>query len=72
MKKIVKIKGMTCSHCTGRVEKMLKAIDGVENASADLENGSAVMNLASPVSDDLIREAVDDAGYAVLEITEKP
>lgn len=29
MKKVMKIDGMMCSHCTGTVSKVLNAIDGV-------------------------------------------
>ena len=38
--KILQIKGMSCMHCSARVEKALNNIDGVE-AKVDLESNSA-------------------------------
>lgn len=71
MRKLVKIKGMTCGHCSARVEKMLKGVEGVTDAVVDLEGENAIVNLSAPVENDLIREAVDDAGYEVLDIQEQ-
>ena len=71
MRKLIKIKGMTCGHCSARVEKMLKGVEGVSDAVVDLEGENAIVNLSAPVDNDLIREAVDDAGYEVIEILEQ-
>ena len=68
MKKLIKIEGMSCGHCSGRVEKMLKAIDGVTEAVVDLDAKNAIVSLSAEVSDELIIEAVDDAGYEVTGI----
>jgi len=65
--KILKIKGMSCGHCSARVEKVLNAIDGVE-AKVDLDNNSAKLMLSHEVSDELIKKAVDDIGYEVVSI----
>lgn len=40
MKKVLKIEGMMCNHCTGRVEKALNDLDGV-TAEVSLEGKSA-------------------------------
>ena len=71
MRKLVKIKGMTCGHCSARVEKMLKGLEGVSDAVVDLEGENAIVNLSAPVADELIREAVDDAGYEVIAIQDQ-
>lgn len=71
MRKLVKIKGMTCGHCSARVEKMLKGLEGVTDAVVDLEGENAIINLSAPVSDELIKEAIDDAGYDVIDIQEQ-
>ncbi len=65
MEKIVKIQGMTCGHCSGRVEKALNEIDGV-SATVDLENHQATVT--GDVSDAMIKEAVETAGYEVVSI----
>ncbi len=67
MKKIMKIEGMSCGHCTARVEKALNAIPGV-SASVSLEDKSATVSLSGNVTDDTLRSAVIDAGYEVVSI----
>lgn len=67
MTKTMIIDGMSCSHCSGRVEKALNALDGVE-AVVDLEKKTAAITLSKEVSDDLLKSAVTDAGYTVVEL----
>ena len=65
MKKILKIEGMTCQHCTGRVHKALNDINGVR-AEVDLKG--ATVELAEHISEDDLIKAVTDAGYEVVDI----
>lgn len=65
--KTLQIKGMSCGHCSARVEKVLNAIDGVE-AKVDLESNSAKVTLTKEVSDDALRNAVDAVGYEVVSV----
>lgn len=67
MKKILKIEGMTCGHCQARVEQALNAISGV-NAKVDLASNSAEVVMNGLVSDDALRQAVEQAGYTVSAI----
>ncbi|MFV0314005.1 MAG: heavy metal translocating P-type ATPase [Anaerotignum sp.] len=67
MKKVLIIEGMTCGHCTGRVEKALNALDGVQ-AILNLEEKSATLTLSNEVSDETLINAVTDAGYEVVDI----
>lgn len=68
MTKTIKIKGMMCGHCTGRVQDALNAMDGV-SAEVSLNNGGkAVVTLSADVSDDALAKTVTDAGYEVLGI----
>ena len=39
MNKLMKIEGMMCAHCSGRVEKALNALEGV-TATVDLAAGT--------------------------------
>lgn len=68
MKKTMIIEGMMCAHCTGRVQKALEEIEGVESASMSLEEKSAEVMLTQDVSDDALKAAVTEAGYEVVEI----
>ena len=65
MEKIIKIDGMSCSHCSMRVENALNAIDGV-TATVNLEDKTATLIITSEVADSVIKEAVEDAGFTVV------
>lgn len=39
--KVIKVSGMSCSHCTGAVQEALEKLDGVSNVSVDLDKGEA-------------------------------
>lgn len=70
MKKIIDIKGMTCAHCQAAVEKALNGIDGVE-AKVDLKKNQATVNLQKEIADEVLKEAIEEAGYEVTSITVK-
>ncbi len=62
------IGGMTCASCVGRVEKALKRVEGVQDASVNLATESARIHFVlsaqnQPHMDALLRRAVRDAGY---------
>lgn len=67
MTKQMIVEGMSCGHCSARVEKALNGIDGVQ-ARVDLEAKTAFIELSSEVGDDVLKKAVEDAGYEVVEI----
>ena len=67
MKKTMKIEGMMCGHCTGRVEKALNALDGVQ-AEVSLEDKAAYLTIDGDVSDAALKKAVEDEGYQVVDI----
>ena len=67
MKKIVKIDGMMCNHCTGRVSEILNNMDGIE-ANVSLEDKCAYLTLSSNIEDSVIKKAIEDAGYTVVSI----
>ena len=51
MKKTLKIEGMMCHHCTGRVDKVLNEMDGVK-ATVSLEGKSAEVTLTKDITDE--------------------
>ena len=61
----MKIEGMMCAHCSGRVEKALNDLPGV-TASVNLEAGTAAVT--GEASDEALTKAVTDAGYTVASI----
>lgn len=68
MTKTMRIDGMMCGHCEARVKKALETIEGITLAEVNHENGTAVITLTSDVSDDKLRQAVEDQDYKVLGI----
>ena len=68
MTKTMKIEGMMCGHCEARVKKTLEALAGVDSAEVSCEAGTAVVTLNEEVSDDVLKKAVEDQDYKVLEI----
>ena len=68
MEKTMKIEGMMCPHCEGRVKKALEALAEVEGAEVSHEAGTAVVTLQSDVADAVLKKTVEDAGYSVLRI----
>ena len=69
MKKLIIIEGMTCSHCEKRVENALKEIAGVKSVEIVLDENKAIIEIGENISDEIIANAVDDAGYTVVSIT---
>lgn len=65
MQKTMIIEGMSCSHCSARVEKALNALEGV-TAHVDLKKKSAFVE--TDVADDVLIKAVEEAGYTVKKI----
>ena len=68
MNKTMKIEGMMCAHCTGRVEKALAAIDGVSAVEMSLEGKSATLTLSKEVDNQVLTDAVTQAGYEVVSV----
>ena len=58
----LRIEGMTCASCVGRVERKLGKLDGVE-ATVNLPLESARVTVPEGVTDEQILQTVDSAGY---------
>ncbi len=69
MTKVITIEGMMCGHCTGRVQKVLEAIEGVSEVIMSLEEKTATVQMEEEVTDDVLIAAVTDAGYEVIKVS---
>ncbi len=67
-KKTLKVDGMMCGHCEARVKGALEALDGVAEAVADHDAGTAVVTLSAEVANDVLASAVEAQGYKVLGV----
>tara|TARA_Y100001935_G_scaffold224416_1_gene200807 strand:+ start:222459 stop:224951 length:2493 start_codon:yes stop_codon:yes gene_type:complete len=69
VKKTYQVKGMMCNGCRSHVEEALNQVNGVNSAKVDLESGSAEIDFDTPLSTEVLKEAVANAGsnYRLLE-----
>lgn len=68
MEKALKIEGMMCGHCEMHVKKALEALDGVTNAEVSHKSGTAVVTMEKELTNDVLKQAVEDQGYKVTDI----
>lgn len=69
MTKTMKIDGMMCSHCEGRVKQCLEGLSQVSAADVSHEKGTAIVTLTAEVSNDVLKKTVEDQGYNVISIS---
>ncbi|MFH0959101.1 MAG: heavy metal translocating P-type ATPase [Pseudomonadota bacterium] len=68
-KTIVSVGGMTCAACVNRVEKILKSLPGVDDASVNFATSKATLSHSSSAIDvDAVRNSIEDAGYHFLGV----
>ena len=60
------VTGMTCAACSARVEKVSRAVEGVEQVEVNLLAGKMTVQARSDVSE-AIEKAVVDAGYGIAK-----
>ncbi|NSY51460.1 MULTISPECIES: heavy metal translocating P-type ATPase [Rhizobium/Agrobacterium group] len=63
------VEGMTCASCVSRVEKALKSVQGVRQATVNLATEKATVRVVSGTSTLVLEDAVRAAGYEVRRIT---
>lgn len=61
------VKGMSCNHCVGRIEKGLKELKGIKDMSISLESGTVNVEYnLNDINENIIKNAIIDTGYEVL------
>lgn len=68
MTKTMKIEGMMCPHCSGRVKTVLEALEGVSSADVSHETGTAIVTLEAEVANDVLADTVTAQGYKVISV----
>ncbi len=63
----IKIEGMMCPHCSGRVKKVLEELDGVKEALVSHEDGSAKVKLTKEIETEILENAITQQGYKVIK-----
>lgn len=69
MKKVISIEGMSCKHCAMRVENSLKSLDQKAKVKVNLRNNEAEISSKEDISDNKIKQVIEDAGYRVISIS---
>lgn len=67
MKKTLLVEGMSCGHCEKAVKNALGELPEVKSVEVDLATKKVVVE-GEGLVDDRLREAIDEAGYEVVEI----
>ena len=64
---ILIVNGMMCGGCENRVKNAIKNIEGVENVTADHNTGKVIVISDNEVSEEIIKETLEDIGYEVVK-----
>ena len=63
--KVIGINGIMCEHCEARIKAALEAVSGVKSAKVSKQTGTAEIELAADVADEILFAAIKNAGYEV-------
>ena len=63
---VITVEGMTCHHCEANVERNLKALDNIDDATADL-NTKQVVIVGKSIDYKKIEEVVNSIGYKYIK-----
>ena len=61
------VEGMTCENCKARVERAINDLDGLAG-QVNLKKKEVRISMERDVDDEIIRAAIERAGYTVTEI----
>jgi copper chaperone CopZ len=61
------VEGMSCSHCSGTVQKSLEAIEGLSNINVDLKGKKASFTALDQSKVEAAKEAITKAGFVVAK-----
>lgn len=68
MKRMMKIEGMHCAGCSGRLKRLLEALPEVESATADHASGTAEVTLKSNIADEKLKVTVEKVGFTLTGV----
>ncbi|NLL16328.1 MAG: heavy-metal-associated domain-containing protein [Clostridiales bacterium] len=64
---VLKVAGISCSHCSAAITKAVGALDGVLNVIISLEEKTVEVEFDPALVDvDAIKGAIEDQGYDVV------
>ena len=60
------VPGISCGHCKAAIEGALDGIDGIDEATVDLDAKTVLVQ--GTATDEAVTAAIDEAGYEVAAI----
>ena len=64
---VIKVKGMVCGGCENWVQNAIKNIEGIKEVVADHNKGIVTVTSNEEVSENTIKEKIEDIGFEVEE-----
>ena len=68
MRRILTVEGLSCKNCEKQIQNALMELPGVKSVAVDVRTKTAFLESNPNVKNDEIKEAVDGAGYKLIEI----
>lgn len=68
IRKTIFINGMSCGHCSKRVEDALKSVNGVKSVKVSLDEKKADVVLKNDIDNDVLKKAVEEVGVEVVNV----
>ena len=65
------VAGMTCGHCVSSVTEEVTELADVTDVQVDLASGRLVVTAGQELGADVVRAAVEEAGYTVVEASQR-
>lgn len=69
IRKTIFIEGMSCGHCSKRIEEALKTLKDVKSVNVSLEEKKAEIILKNEIDDEILKSTIEDIGFNVTNIT---
>ena len=66
--KTIFIEGMSCGHCSKRVEDSLKSVNGVKSVKVSLDEKKADVVFKNDIDNEVLKNAVEDVGFEVVNV----
>lgn len=66
--KTIIVNGMSCGHCSKRVEVALKSVNGVKSVKVSLEEKKVDIILKNDVDNNVLKNAVENVGFEVVNV----
>ena len=62
-KQVIAVEGRMCEHCASHVKEALLSLPDVKSVEVDLKGKKAVIKAKEELSEDVLKEAIEKAGY---------